>query len=180
MITLLDGLRKEANALFKKAGVPMRPPFLRRAENDDFLLCSDAPRRLSDPARGALLFQEAGLILYETGSLWFLDIPAARYVQLDETLQKEPPGRPSNEKYLDVWALCRMLMEHPCPIVHQPLWAVRQTVKAIEAGEAAVLSLAEKLPPRLAELMRKKEPLPFLAGKLLALWLNEMIRKETV
>ncbi len=173
MTTLLDGLRREANALFEKAGFPARPPFLRRAENDDFLLCSDVPRRLSNPAYGEQLFREAGLILLETDSLWFLDMPAVRYAQLDETLPGEPPGRPLDDKYLNVWALCRMLYEHPCPISRQPLWAARQTMKAIEAGGAQALSLAERLPSRLAELMRQKEPLPALAGKLLAQWLME-------
>lgn len=180
MIGLLSGLRKEANALFEKAGAPARPPFLRRAENDDFLLCSDAPRRLSNPAICAQLFREAGLVLYETGNLWFLDVPAARYEQLDALLPKEPPRPPLNDQLLGVWALCRMLYEHPCSPEGQPLWAVRQTVKAMEAGGGEVLSLAEKLPPRLAESLRKKEPLPMLAGKLLAQWLNEKMREETL
>jgi hypothetical protein len=66
-----------------------------------------------------------------------------------------------------------MLSEHICNAACQPLWAVRRTLKAIEAGYAQIHSLSLSLPPQLSVLLRKKEPLPSLAGKLLAQWLNE-------
>lgn len=180
MIDLIHNLRRDANALFEVAGFAVRPPFLRRAVNDDFLLCSDAPRRLIDTQHAAVLFYQAGLILSEKDGLWFLDVPIAEYRLFDASLPMAIPKRPQEEKYLGTWALCRMLFEHPCPVDRQPLWAVRRTIKAIEAGEAQVLSMAESLPPRLAELLRQKETLPYSAGKLLAQWLMETVRKEPV
>ena len=65
MITLIQHLRHDSNALFERAGFPGCPPFLRRADDDDFLLCSDAPRRLIDPLHAALLFKKAGLTLWK-------------------------------------------------------------------------------------------------------------------
>lgn len=180
MINLIHNLRREANDLFEKVGFPNHPPFLRRAQSDDFLLCSDAPRRLSEATHAAQLFLKAGLTLAERDGLWFLDARKADYGRLDASLPMDMPQRPTDEKYLDLWSLCRMLCEHPSDASCQPLWAVRRTVKAMEAGEASVLSLAEDLPPYLAELLRKKEPLPSLAGKLLAQWLKQKMRKETV
>jgi len=180
MIDLIHNLRRDANAQFEAAGSSVRPPFLRRAESDDFLLCSDAPRRLHNPEHAAGLFHEAGRILSEKDGLWFFDVPIADYELLDASLSTAIPERPPEEKYLGIWALCRTLREHPSPVERQHLWAVRRTIKAIEAGGAQVLSLAESMPPRLAELLRKKETLPCLAGKLLAQWLNEIMRKEMV
>ncbi len=180
MITLIQHLRHDSNALFERAGFPGCPPFLRRADDDDFLLCSDAPRRLIDPLHAALLFKKAGLTLMERDGLWFLDARACDYGQLDASLTMDMPSMPTAEKYLGLWALVRMLHEHPSPVSCQPKWAVRRTVKTIEAGEKAILSLANSLPPHLAELLRRKEPLPYLSGKLLAHWLNGHIRKDVV
>ena len=178
MTDLIHALRREANTLFEKAGFQGRPPFLRRAQSDDFLLSSDAPKRLSDAAGGARLFRAAGLIPAQRGGLWFLDARKADYERLDASLPMDMPIRPSEEKYLNLWSLCRMLYEHPGDTACQPLWAVRRVAKAVEAGEASILSLADYLPPYLAELLRKKEPLPALAGKLLAEWLNRKMREE--
>jgi hypothetical protein len=179
MTNLMHDLRSEISGLFEKSGFQNRPPFLRRAKSDDFLLCSDAPRRLFQSAYAAELIREAGLPLTEKDDLWFLDARAGDYGQLDSFLSADRPEKPPKEKYMDIWALCRMLNEHPAHIGFQPIWAVRRTLKAIEAGEAQVLSLSKSLPPQLAELLRKKESMPSLAGKLLAQWLNEKMRKET-
>jgi hypothetical protein len=173
MTDLMHDLRTEAAGLFEKSGYKSRPPFLRRAESDEYLLCSDAPRRLPHPANAAGLFHEAGLPLTEKDGLWFLDARLEDYLQLDSALSMDMPGKPLEEKYLDIWALCRMLNTYQNNAACQPLWAVRRTLKAIEAGEANVLSLAETLPPMFAELLRKKEPLPILAGKLMSQWLKE-------
>ncbi len=180
MTDLMHDLRMEAIGLFEKSGFQNRPPFLRRAESDDFLLCSDAPRRLPHPACAAQLFHEAGLPLTEKDGLWFLDARAGDYRKLDFSLPENMPEKLPEEKYMDIWALSRMLGGHQNNAACQPLWAVRRTLKAIEAGDKQVLSLSNSLPPRLAVLLRQKEPLPSLAGKLLNKWLSEKMRKETV
>jgi hypothetical protein len=173
MTNLMRNLRTETTALFEKSGIQNRHPFLRRAANDDYLLCSDAPRRLLYPANAAKLFQEAGLPFAEKGGLWFMDARAEDYIQLDSAMPANRIEKPLEDKYIDIWALCRMLSGHTSNAACQPLWAVRRTLKAIEAGEAQVLFLSESLPPRLAVMLRKKEPLPSLAGKLLIQWLSE-------
>lgn len=173
MINLMHDLRREINGLFEKSGPQTRPPFLHRAESDDFLLCSDAPRRLLKPSCTADLIQKTGLPLTEKDGLWFLDARADDYSRLDDSLPAAMPENPPDESYIHVWALSRMLSEHICNAACQPLWAVRRTLKALEAGCAQIHSLSLSLPPQLSVLLRKKEPLPSLAGKLLAQWLNE-------
>ncbi len=180
MTDLMHDLRMEAAGLFDISGFQNRPPFLRRAESDDYLLCSDAPRRLPHPACAAQLFLKAGLPLTEKDDLWFLDARAGDYAKLDSSLPEDMPEKLPEEKYMDIWALCRMLSEHQNNAACQPLWAVRQALKALEAGDKQVLALSNSLPPRLAVLLRNKEPLPSLAGKLLAQWLSEKMRKEPV
>ena len=180
MTDLMHDLRREVNGLFEKAGLPDRKPFLRRAQSDDSLLCSDAPRRLCDPTCAAQLFHKAGLFILERDGLWFFDARMLDYGRLDASLPLAIPPTPDKEKYLDIWSVCRVLLSHPAEVSNQPLWAVRRTLKAMEAGEANVLSLAESLPPLLSELLRKKEPLPTLAGKLLARWLNQKMREEMI
>ena len=180
MTDLMHNLRMEAIGLFEKSGFQDRLPFLRRADSDDYLLCSDAPRRLPHPACVKRLFHEAGLPITEKDGLWFLDSRAGDYEKLDSALPEDMPENLPEEKYMDIWALCHMLSGHASIAACQPLWAVRRTLKAIEAGDKQVLSLSESLPPRLAVLLRQKEPLPSLAGKLLAIWLREKMRKETV
>ncbi len=180
MMDLLRDLRREVNGLFEKAGPNHRRPFVRRADDDGYLLCSDAPRRLADPAGALPLFAQAGLILCEKNGLWFFDVPAIKYGQLAAFLPDRAPEWPRDEKYLDVFALCRMLLLHPGPVSRQPLGFVRLTLKAVEAGEHQVLSLGESMPPRLSLLLRKKQPLPALAGGVLSYWLCDILRKEAV
>lgn len=180
MIDLMHQKRLEINGLFEKTGLQTSLPFLRRAESDDFLLCSDAPRRLLKPAYTAELIHKAGFPLLEKDGLWFMDARADDYIRLDASLPADMPDLPADETYIHVWALCRMLGEHICDAACQPLRAVRRTLKAIEAGEAKVLSLSISLPPQMSMMLRKKEPLPSLAGKLLAQWLKEKMRKEKV
>jgi hypothetical protein len=180
MIHLMHDLRREINALFEESGVQNRPPFLHRADSDNFLLCSDAPRRLSRAADAAELIDKAGFPLTEKDGLWFLDARVGDYLRLDSALPMDLPKKPAEERYLDIWALCRMLSGHLSDAACQPLWAVRRTLKAIEAGDRQVLSLSDSLPASLAVLLRNKEPLPSLTGKLLSWWLIEKLQKETV
>ena len=180
MTSLLGDLRREANRLFGQAGFPARPPFLRRAKDHDCLLLSDAPRKLSHPSPAAELFARAGIILAEGGGLWCLDAPPAWYDQLYASLPASAPEMPANGYYLPVWSLCRMLLAHPCPLALQPMTVIRETVKAMEAGEPGVLALADNMAPRLAVLLRRKQPLPTMAGGLMAQWLLEQSQKEMV
>ena len=180
MINLMLKMRREINGLFEKTGFQTSPPFLRRAKGNDYLLCSDAPRRLPQPAYTAELIHMAGFSFTEKDGLWYLDARPDDYNGLYASLPADMPDRPTDETYIHVWALCRMLSEHICDAACQPLWAVRRTLKAIEAGEEQVLSLSSSLPPQMSVMLRKKEPLPSLAGKLLAQWLYEKMRKETV
>lgn len=172
MIPLMDALRREANVLFDASGFPHGKPFLRRTPEDAYLFVSDAPQRLSDSEQIKARLVEAGLFAAGTDKLWHLDAPFSWYAQLYSMLPPTPP-QPKKDVHLPVWHVCSTLYKHPAPIETQPLDIVRRTLKAMEAGERAVLDLAQSLPPTLAVLMRQKMPLPVLAGGLLALWLNE-------
>ena len=179
MILPLERLRREAHVLFQEAGCPARPPFLRRSQDSRSLLCSDAPRRLHDPGGAARLFSAAGIPFFQEGGLWFLDAPLAWY---REVSLSPPPSYPppQEEGLMAIASLCRLLLAHPCAIGVQPLGPVREVLKAMEAGEDQVLLLAKTLPPCIAALLRKKEPLPALAGDLLARWLAGRLEKELI
>lgn len=173
MIPFLYALRREANALFDAEGFPNGKPFLRRAAEDTWLLVSDAPQRLLKPERAKAALEHAGLLFAGEDKLWYLDAPFAWYAQLAKALPQAAPQRPEKDAYLPAWHLCRTLLQHPAPIEMQPLTTVRKVLKAMEAGEKAILDLSLSLPPYLAALLREKKPLPALAGGLLAFWLNE-------
>lgn len=178
MIPLLGSLRREVQDQFLQAAPPEYMPFLRRAEDESFLLCSDAPRRLPDHQKTAGMILDSGLILLEKDDLWFFDAPVPRYEALAASLSIQTAAKPEDEASLSVWALMNMLRLHPCPVCSQPLWAVRSVLKAMEEGGQAVQTLALKLAPRMAILLRKKEPLPSLAGDLLNAWLWGTIQRE--
>lgn len=173
MTSPLLGIRHEIQAIFEKAGYTNRPPFLKRAPEEEYLFVSDAPRRLPDIKAARALFDQNGFTLSEKEGLWFLDAPLAYYEQLALSLPSAPPKQPREDKFLDVWALACLLLKHPGPVAFQPLGPSRQVLKAIEAGPAAVMGLVKTLPPVAAVLLRQKEPLPALAGGLLAEWVAE-------
>ena len=178
MTSLLQDLRRECNAVFEQIGFPAIRPFLRRARSDDYLLCSDAPRKLSDPQRALVLFHQAGISIVVTDGLWQMDASIEAYIHMAAMLPAGPPDAPQQDKYLPLWHLCRMLQNHPAPVKQQPLTAVRQVIKAMETDESAILSLPATLSPVLARMLRNKEALPALAGGLLSIWLSDSIRKE--
>ena len=173
MTSPLWGIRHDIQAIFEKAGYINRPPFLKRAPDEDHLFVSDAPRRLPDQAAAQALFVQVGFAVTEKEGLWFLDAPLAYYEQLALSLPTAALERPREEKVLDVWALACLLLKHPSPVSVQPLGPSRQVLKAIETGPGAVMGLVKTLPPEAAVLLRRKEPLPALAGGLLAQWLME-------
>ncbi len=179
MSSPLARLRLEINTLIGEVESPARKPFLKRADAEAFLLTSDAPQRLRDPRAALERLGSSGFVICEQGNLWQLDAPPAWYGTLLRSLPAKLPALPEKEAYLPVHSLCRTLLDHPASLEVQPFSLIRLAVKAVEAGEAEVLKLADILPPRLAVLMRKKEPLPALAGGLLAGWLMERSGKET-
>jgi len=173
MIPIIYALRREANARFDAEGFPNGRPFLRRAAQDAHLLVTDAPQRLKDPHRVKNALKAAGLLAAEGDKLWHLDAPFSWYTKLAQMIPQVAQPMPSSDVLLPLFHLCRMLLHHPAPIDAQPLCMVRKTIKAMEAGEIAMLELAHSLPPQLAVLLREKKPLPSLAGGLIAMWLKE-------
>ena len=173
MIPILTALRREANALMNAEGFSNGRPFLRRAALDAYLLVTDAPLRLTDPDQIKTALTGAGLLAADGDKLWHLDAPSSWYAEAYQTLAKTVPQIPDDDALLPLYHLCRVLLKHPSPINEQPLFMVRTTIKAMEAGEKAMLALSYNLPLQLAVLMRKKMALPSLAGRLISLWLNE-------
>lgn len=179
MISPLARLRHEINTLVGEGESPARRPFLKRSDAEEFLLISDAPQRLRDPRTTLRRLAALGFVIAGQGNLWQLDAPPAWYGALSQSLPADLPAWPEREAYLPVYTLCRTLLAHPARLDVQPFALIRLAVKAVDAGEVEVLKLADILPPRLAVLLRKKEPLPALAGSLLAEWLMERSGKET-
>ena len=173
MIPIIQALRREANAHFDAEGFPNGRPFLRRAAEETYLLVTDAPQRLKDPNRAKAALINAGLFAAGGDKLWYLDAPLAWYAALPPSLAQSAPIIPNDDALLPLFHLCRMLLKHPAPVDAQPLPMVRTTIKAMEAGEKAMLALSNSLPPQLAVLLREKKALPTLAGLLIAMWLNE-------
>ena len=175
MIPIIYALRREANARFDAEGFPNGRPFLRRAAQDAHLLVTDAPQRLKDPHRVKNALKAAGLLAAEGDKLWYLDAPLAWYAALHKSLSQAAPSIPEDDALLPLFHLCHMLCKHPAPIDVQPLHMIRKTIKAMEAGEKAMLELSNSLPPQLALHLREKKALPSMAGGLIAMWLNEHI-----
>ncbi len=150
--------------------------FLRRSRDDDALWVSDQPRRVRDAGtleKLACELAEIGIVCRtdEATRLWRMDLSDEAYAELADKLPRTPPKFPDNDRLLDAYALCRLLLGKPSPIGIQPLCPLRAVLKRFDGNAAPMLALISSLHESCAELIRRKMPLPSAAGGVLALWI---------
>ena len=88
-----------------------------------------------------------------------------------------PEIPPPREETLYLHALALRLLRAGTPLARQPLSPLQLTLKYLDAGNLAGLTV--KLPPALALLQRRGDPLPSAAGTLIFNALAEMEKGET-
>lgn len=179
MIPFLQELRGEITGLMGPCLKKGSPPFLKRAAGEEYLFLCDGPRRIHTPDETAARLKEAGYALWEKGGLWLIDAPISHYASLWDNLPKEAPPLPQDENLLQAYTLSRRLLQNPPPLFEQPLGLARSALKAAEEGEQTMRYFCGSiLPPALALLLRKKAPLPSLAGGVIAAWLWDKMKES--
>lgn len=144
--------------------------FLRRDQEDDSLFISDYPRRCYDPESVTAALTRAGFAVRVMDGLAHLDAAKEKYAALMAACPLPPLAAPTEET-LFLHALGTRLMRAETEKEDQPLPPLRLTLKCLDAGDEE--TLMRRLPPMLARMQRKKEPLPRFAGQLILCYLSE-------
>lgn len=162
-MTPLACWREELRALIPRG-------FVRR-DQEEGLFISDYPRWGREETVSAALLA-AGFTVCLSHSLARIDGQCAKYRAL---LLNLPPAEisPPREENLYLHALALRLLRAQTPLERQPIPPLRLTLKYLDAGDLGGLS--QKLPPLLALLQRRGEPLPSAAGTLI---LNALAERE--
>lgn len=144
--------------------------FLRRSRTSDTLWVSDAPLRLDasrlNAARRALGQAGFAVNLLTTG-LWGIDPGLTRWlVQLSawETVAAVPFTAAQQD--MAAYSLAGILRAHPAPLTSQPLDWIRLLLQS-ENDDAEFHHACERLIPKAAENLRRREPLPSAAAGLI-------------
>ena len=163
---MLEPLRGSLRALL---GAPC---FIRRSRSPRFLFVSDLPRRTEDldaalrrlaaDGRWTASLTDGLLALDPSDGLWReIALRAPR-------VTPEPPDRYPDHPFLAACA-ARLCAEDAAP-ERQPVDPLRHTLKRLDEGALALLE--QELPPLLALLLRRHEPLPAAAGRYILYTLN--------
>lgn len=166
----LHQIQTQAYEQLSSEGVPC---FLRICKSGDAIWVSDFPRRARSPSYAEEKLHALGLCcaLHPETRLWYIDLSPALYEALEQTLPTLAPAFPEDESLYPAYSLCRLLLAHPCSLHQQPMELVRAILKWTLRPEQCALS--KMLFETCALLLRQKRPLPHLAGRLLAHWLNQ-------
>jgi len=154
--------------------------FLRKANADNTLFVTDAPRRFGMEKLGKLenALAENGFIAEPADNgLWLIDMTAERYRRMLASYQTETPAPfPDNDRFLDVYALAELLGAHPAPWAKQPLEMIRTMLKHC-AGPTELPAAAPGLLETCAVRLRGRQPLPYNAAGLLRRWLKQTLKE---
>ncbi len=144
-----------------------RQPMLRLSRTDDCYWICDLPRHTGNaPAAQAALLEAGFLVAEEQGSpLWKIDLSP------EDALYRLPAGDiplpKDEEKYL-LYALWRLLKQHPAQVSAQPMPLLRSTMKLTMLSEAERAAAVQRLHSACAALLNRRQPLPHSACGLLA------------
>ncbi len=105
--------------------------------------------------------------------LWRLDWTPERWRQALDALPMDMPALPTRQALHGAYALCRLLLGHPAPLMEQPMHMLRCVLKRIQQGEDALLRDVPALYAQSAARLRMHQPLPYDAGRVLAAWLGQ-------
>ena len=147
--------------------------FLHLCRTHDVLWVSDLPRRTDMPGLNAAitaLRSEGFVCVFQSmDKLLYIDLSFHQYSALLRPLPVIPPALPSHDELHAAYSLCRLLLSHPYPLRIQPFTPIRLVFK-LGAGHHAKTSLNQlpSLHKQCAARLRRKEPLPHAAGRMLA------------
>lgn len=153
------------------------PCFVRLSHTHDCLFVSDLPSRVDPSTVSAAIssLDGLGLIARNDGALLRLDGTLPLYERLLQDHPTEPPPLPAEDRLHPAYALCCLLLLHPAPLERQPQEPLRQMLKLMETLDVrALLQAVGPLHAQCAEWLRKRLPLPFAAGQVLACLLAQL------
>ncbi len=152
--------------------------FLRVCRDDGALWVSDAPRLAITPqAPPAFAALGVACVLDGRSRLWRLDFTTERWESEVAGLPPVPPPLPACDAVHGAYALCRVLLAHPCELSAQPLGPLRRVLKA---GPQGMEDVARLLREETALRLRQGRPVAHAAGRVLAAWLQEIERTDEV
>ncbi len=155
--------------------------FLRLYGQDDFVYISDAPRRAASETIRDMqkTMREQGFVSHiDESNLLLIDLEPIRWRMLLEVFPRfgvEP--FPQDDRWLEVYALARLLARHPSPIDRQPMEPVRAVLKRYDRKNS-LPALMPQLISQCAERLRRKLPLPSVLADVLYTWLKEQKEEE--
>lgn len=170
--------RREIESIWQPFLMPERKPFLRRDRQEGFLLCTNFPLLSEGVSSCEEALHNAGyLILRGSDGLWHMDLTLENYRAIESKMDLERPSLLSAEDvYLQAHTLARLFITHGKAISSTSVPYARHLLKAMDEGDASFLIKVDALVPAAAEALRKKEPIPQLAGLLIDQWIDEKMK----
>ena len=153
-MSALDAWRREVRALIPRG-------FLRRDAGEDAVLVSDYPRWEEAGAVTERL-RAAGYAVEVREGLAHIDGSREKYLRLFSALPC-PEGTPTDET-LYAFSLARRLIAADVSLEEQPLFLLGQWMKRLDGGDQRVIPV---IAAHAALCLRRKQPLPSAAGKLI-------------
>lgn len=143
---------------------------LRFYRREDWLFVSDAPRRRPQQAEALVRsLEEDGWQVLEAGGLFLIDPDRGRWLDLIRAVPGEPLPQ-AQETSLPLYSMARRMTRAAVSAEDQPIAPLRLMVKAVGRKDgSAVLRL---MPAMLAELQRRRQPMPEAAGWMLVWAMN--------
>ena len=150
-------------------------PMLRISRDDDSLWVCDLPRRLPEEElqRIAKVLADNGYTVQhdQHSHLWKIDLPVTDF--LYQHCSQLPPI-PRKDSLHVVYALLRLMADHPSPVEEQPLHLLRAALKVTAQPSWENALAVQRLHQQCAALLNRRKPLPAAASAALA----QYIRKE--
>lgn len=170
MVDLLS-LQQEIHACLAQ----IAPCFLRVSSDDCAIWVSDLSRKpaFSADAMTALSALPLSLWVDENSRLMYIDFSPASYAEFSEALPYDIPAFPENDELLPLYNLCRFLLRHPADLAQQPMELNRRILKLLFYPHLYKETEIETIYSECARRLRRKIPLPYLGGCLLAARLSQ-------
>ncbi len=174
-------LKAEQRRLYAFLGAQARC-FVRVCDDDAALWVSDFPRKSDHTLEMLEQLQMAGFSIRtdDQARLCYIDWTEERWREVMETLPRETPVFPADDKWHETYALCRLLLAHPAPLTADHLPYVRRVMKLAAETPEKLFKASRMLREEAAAQLREGKTIANAAGWVLAAWLNEQSdRKET-
>lgn len=168
LLTMVDlfSLQRQAHGLLKE----IAPCFLRVCAGDEAIWVCDLPRKTDVSGLELQGLEELGLCatVDETTRLFMVDLSLASYRSLSETVDAASYAFPEDYRLFPAYSLCRLLLNHPAQLEHQPMNLNRRILKMLSYPKLYDDAAPVDLLSECSALLRRHMPLPYLGGRLLA------------